>query len=264
MALRLVTFDALYTIIIPRLPVHVQYSQTFEPYLGTLQPDAIRESFRVAFRTLEAEQPAYAKGSQAWWTEVIKRTALGAGADEKLLDISLPQIVPRLMGRFSSKEGYRAFDDTIPALRCLSDEMNILTAVVSNADSRLHLVLQDLGFPASLNPVVLSEEEGIEKPSPSIFLRALARVNAAAPRSQHPIRPEECLHIGDELVADYNGARAAGMQALLLRRAELADERVHKGLEAVSGVEVVKDMDAVIRWRRSKRHRPYPQVENIG
>jgi hypothetical protein len=46
-SIRLVTFDALYTIIVPRLPVHVQYSQTFAPFIGVLDPDSLRRSFRV-------------------------------------------------------------------------------------------------------------------------------------------------------------------------------------------------------------------------
>lgn len=50
--IRLVTFDALYTIITPRLPVHVQYSQTFAPYIGVLDPEALRRSFRVGKKCL--------------------------------------------------------------------------------------------------------------------------------------------------------------------------------------------------------------------
>ena len=34
MAIRLVTFDALHTLITPREPVHVQYVRAFERYLG--------------------------------------------------------------------------------------------------------------------------------------------------------------------------------------------------------------------------------------
>ncbi|KAF8236471.1 HAD-like protein [Tricholoma matsutake] len=194
--IRLVTFDALYTIITPRLPVHVQYSQTFAPYIGVLDPEALRRSFRVAF---ESEQPVYGKGSQAWWSEVIKRTALGAGADPKALDASLSTIVSRLMTRFGSKEGYRAFDDTIPTVQCLG-EMGIMTAVISNSDSRLRAVLKDLELPSLLNPVVLSEEEGFEKPSPQIFLNAISQASQMVERQgRNPIMPEECLHVGDEL-----------------------------------------------------------------
>lgn len=54
--IRLVLFDAFATLLIPRLPVYVQYSQTFEPYLGTLEPSAIKSSFKsgkMDFRPVE-------------------------------------------------------------------------------------------------------------------------------------------------------------------------------------------------------------------
>jgi FMN phosphatase YigB (HAD superfamily) len=61
-------------------------------------------------------------------------------------------------------------------------------------------VLQDLDFPSLLDPVVVSEEEGQEKPSPEIFFRAISQVSQKMERQgRNPIRPEECLHVGDEL-----------------------------------------------------------------
>lgn len=80
-AIRMVTFDALHTIITPRYPIHVQYSNVFRPYLGTLEPESIRGSFKRALQSLQVERPAYAHGSKKWWADVIQRTALGAGAD---------------------------------------------------------------------------------------------------------------------------------------------------------------------------------------
>lgn len=34
-----------------------------------------------ALKQVQVERPAYASGAPDWWGEVIKRTALGAGAD---------------------------------------------------------------------------------------------------------------------------------------------------------------------------------------
>lgn len=62
--------------------------------------------------------------------------------------------------------------------------------------------LHDLDFPPL--PIVLSEEEGIEKPSPEIFLRTIARVNSTSISKQLGyalIKPEECLHVGDEMLS---------------------------------------------------------------
>ena len=52
MTIRLVTFDALHTIVTPRLPIYVQYSQTFEPYLGVLEPEALKKSFKIGAASL--------------------------------------------------------------------------------------------------------------------------------------------------------------------------------------------------------------------
>ncbi|KAG6849991.1 hypothetical protein H0H93_002781 [Arthromyces matolae] len=113
--IRLVTFDALYTLVVPRIPVHLQYAQVFEPYLGVLDPLDLKKSFRSAFQFTEKDKLVYTKGSHLWWSQVIKRTAIGAGADENAVDASLSQMVPQLLRRFSSKEGYKAFDDALPA-----------------------------------------------------------------------------------------------------------------------------------------------------
>lgn len=53
-------------------------------------------------------------------------------------------------------------------------------------------VLADLGISSYLDPVLLSEEEGVEKPSLQIFLRACQRAG---------IERDEVLHVGDELEA---------------------------------------------------------------
>jgi hypothetical protein len=86
----------------------------------------------LALKALQVERPAYAKGAEEWWAEVIRRTALGAGASSDgesvrfliclllliftclALAKSLPEIVPTLLHRFSSKEGYAFYDDAVP------------------------------------------------------------------------------------------------------------------------------------------------------
>ncbi|KAF9268449.1 HAD hydrolase subfamily IA REG-2-like protein [Marasmius fiardii PR-910] len=229
---RLVIFDVLHTLITPRLPVHVQYAQVFQNFLGgparnfTIDPLVVKSAFKLSLRQLQEERPAYIgeKGSEGWWQEVIRRTILGSciEVDENQLASILPQISQDLIHRFSSKEGYRAFDDTFSTLNILRSK-NMLTAAASNSDSRMRSVLKSLDFPNFLSPILLSEEEGIEKPNPEIFLRILTRVNGEQRTKYQPngwvdITPQECLHIGDDLTADYHGARNAGLQALLLVR----------------------------------------------
>ncbi|KIL66286.1 hypothetical protein M378DRAFT_161161 [Amanita muscaria Koide BX008] len=129
---------------------------------------------------------------------------------------SLPEIVPRLMTLFSSKEGYKPFDEAIPACHYVNPatrpflnydprQLDTLhdrhaTAIVSNADSRIRSVLEDLDFPSAMDTIVLSEEQGIEKPEREIFLRTIDNVNRKIPSGQKSIDPAECLHVGDELI----------------------------------------------------------------
>lgn len=221
----------------------MQYSNTFAPYLGVLDPDALKRSFKTALKAVHQTNPTYAKGSSVWWAEVIRRTALDAGANARDVDEHLAKIVPRLLQVFSSREGYKAFDDALPVLSRLK-KLGISTAVVSNADSRMHMAIRDLELSHFLDPVVLSEEAKFAKPSPEIFLEALRRVSPS-------IKPEECLHVGDELEADYRGATAAGIHALLLRRPGDTEAHVEPG-ENLADVETIQDLDGIFRWMLSR------------
>lgn len=67
--------------------------------------------------------------------------------------------------------------------------------------------LDALGVADCFGTVVTSIEHGRPKPHPSIFEAALSRLGGA---------PEDALFVGDSFEADYQGARNAGMQALLI------------------------------------------------
>ncbi|KIJ67892.1 hypothetical protein HYDPIDRAFT_126360 [Hydnomerulius pinastri MD-312] len=247
MVIKLVTFDALHTLLAPRKPIYVQYSEVFAPFLGVLNPDALKHSFKATLKQIQKDKPVYQgdAGAHGWWSEVIKGTAIGAGADPQGVEASLNQIVPRLMDRFSSREGYKLFNESLPVLRKLR-EMNVRTALVSNTDARMRLALNDLEVTPFLQPLLLSEEVGVEKPQVEIFLRAFR--DAATDR---PIAVNEGVHVGDELHCDYHGAQAAGMHALLLRRAGPEGEGEHKEKdEDLRDVKVVPNLWGVINWVR--------------
>jgi putative hydrolase of the HAD superfamily len=81
------------------------------------------------------------------------------------------------------------------------------TAVVSNADGRVEAILAGLGLTPHLSLVVDSHREGVEKPDPEIFHRALERLGIAASRA---------AYVGDIYSIDAVGARAAGLVPILL------------------------------------------------
>jgi 2-haloalkanoic acid dehalogenase type II len=81
------------------------------------------------------------------------------------------------------------------------------TAVVSNGDWSLAAALASAGLAADV--VVDSATAGIAKPDPAIFRHALDRLGVAA---------AEALHVGDSDETDGAGARAAGIDVVIVDR----------------------------------------------
>jgi putative hydrolase of the HAD superfamily len=79
--------------------------------------------------------------------------------------------------------------------------------IVSNSDGRVDQALSAAGLREYFDVVVDSSAFGTEKPDPAIFRAALEALDVA---------PEEALYVGDLYDVDVVGARAAGMEAVLL------------------------------------------------
>lgn len=103
---------------------------------------------------------------------------------------------------------FRAYPDAEPALAALGDR-GILRVCVSNWDYALDEVLERCGLAAHLDGVVTSAAVGARKPDPAIFIAALELAGCAA---------DEALHVGDTPAEDIDGARAAGVEAVLIDR----------------------------------------------
>jgi putative hydrolase of the HAD superfamily len=103
---------------------------------------------------------------------------------------------------------FDAYPDARPALGALR-ERGVTLVCVSNWDCSLGAVLGRCGLGDLLDGAVSSAEAGSRKPEPGIFATALELAGCA---------PEEALHVGDTREEDVEGARAAGIPALLLDR----------------------------------------------
>jgi putative hydrolase of the HAD superfamily len=87
--------------------------------------------------------------------------------------------------------------------------------VVSNSDGRVEQALDAAGLRQYFDVIIDSALVGMEKPDPRIFHAAL---NALG------VKPEETLYVGDLYEIDVLGARAAGMEAVLLGTAEASGD----------------------------------------
>ncbi|MGH2858135.1 MAG: HAD-IA family hydrolase [Solirubrobacteraceae bacterium] len=103
---------------------------------------------------------------------------------------------------------FDACDDARPALLA-ARVAGRRVVVVSNWDVSLGEVLELAGLAPLLDAVVTSAAVGAPKPAPAIFRHALALAGVVAQRA---------VHVGDNLAQDVEGARACGIQAVLLAR----------------------------------------------
>lgn len=83
----------------------------------------------------------------------------------------------------------------------------IRLGIISNAEGTLAALLERVDLARYFEQVLDSALEGVRKPDPEIFLRALTRMQ---------VTPQRALYAGDIPNIDVDGARAVGMDAVLI------------------------------------------------
>lgn len=101
-----------------------------------------------------------------------------------------------------------ADDGAGPALAALVArglKLGIVSNIMRTPGAVLRKLLDRAGLLAPFTVLTFSDECGVRKPDPEIFRLTLERLGVA---------PEEAVHVGDDLVLDVEGARAAGMRVI--------------------------------------------------
>jgi HAD superfamily hydrolase (TIGR01509 family) len=123
----------------------------------------------------------------------------------------------------------KLYDDAWPTLERLRRD-GLQLAILTNGPAdgqRRKLVATGLG--EAVDHVAIGEEAGVSKPHPQAYLRVAEHLGKA---------PGECLMVGDSLALDYQGALAAGLQAVLLDRAGLHVGAGHRSVRDLHGVRI--------------------------
>jgi HAD superfamily hydrolase (TIGR01509 family) len=100
-------------------------------------------------------------------------------------------------------------------------------ALASNAEPLLRSKMSDLGLADRFDHLAISGEVGVEKPDPRFFQGALAVLG---------VPPDRAVHVGDLYEIDVVGARAAGLEAILVDAADLSRDRDVVRVSALSDV----------------------------
>jgi putative hydrolase of the HAD superfamily len=168
-------------------------------------------------------------GHEDGWSVVIQDTMVGAGVErERARELLVPV-------RRAHDELYlwRRVAPGLPEALARAQAAGIKLVVVSNSEGRLAYVLEHLGLARYFDAVLDSQLEGVQKPDPEIFRRALERVGVSADRA---------LMAGDIPEVDMRGAQRAGIAGVLID-----PEGRHAGGEWERAESVVVLIDALLK-----------------
>lgn len=135
--------------------------------------------------------------------EAFRRTLMEIGRPNDILASQLYQVY--LKHRF---EDIELFDDVLPALKKLGKKYTL--GLLSNGNS----YPERCGLEGIFQFVVFSQDYGVEKPNPKLFLIGLEKAGCSKP---------ELLHVGDSLEKDIIGANNAGIKCIWINRKKLKE-----------------------------------------
>jgi HAD superfamily hydrolase (TIGR01509 family) len=195
--LRAVLFDAGNTLLFLD---HARMAEAVGTALGVpLTGTRLAGGSRAAARTMEQGRNTDRERTAAY----LEALFLEAGIPADRLD-AVRACLARLHGERHLWSGIP--DDAHDALTRLRNA-GLHLGVVSNSDGRVEEALEVAGLREYFDVVVDSTLAGVEKPDPAIFRLALATLG---------VPPGSALYVGDLYEVDVVGARAAGIEAVLL------------------------------------------------
>jgi len=221
--LRAVVFDVDFTIARPGPDLGPEgYARLGARYGLTLDPAQYESARRSALSTLE-RHPELEHDEEIWvlFTQRIIE-GMGGGGDTY-------GCAREMTSAWEHAHHFDLFDDVLPALDDLRAR-GLEIGLLSNTARDLAAFVEHHSL--DVDAVLTSRVHGKTKPHESIFLRMLELLDA---------RPAEAAMVGDTVEDDVEGARAVGMQAVLLdrggRHPEIEDRLTDlRGLSAALGL----------------------------
>jgi putative hydrolase of the HAD superfamily len=211
--IRAVLFDAGATLVHPDPPVEAIYAREFAAdgarFTEKDLTRALTRAWEEVHASPEANRYGGVRGEPDFWQAFLNRV-------RSLLDggVVSAAAFTRLATHFRTPASWAVYDDVLSTLEELSLR-DLKLAVVSNWDSFLPQLLAALDLERFFPVLAVSAIEETGKPGAEIFHRACRRLG---------VEPGEALHVGDSVAEDLEGARAAGLRALLLDRADAHPE----------------------------------------
>ncbi|TPX33159.1 hypothetical protein SmJEL517_g03839 [Synchytrium microbalum] len=234
--IRFVTFDAFNTLWKLKEPPGKVYGRIANSKYGcNVDLERSAQAFVPSYKTVSSQYPNFGYRSISgyeFWEKIITSTLNAGGLDKP----PSKALINELYDHFATSAPYKLYQDVVPCLVELKSSGRVKIGLISNSDSRTEEVLRSFRIRQYFDVVVLSGVFGIAKPRTEIFREALKLTDVEA---------QEAIHIGDD-VLDFEGAKAAGMNGLIINRAIQSSE-VTGGTENTDTNTTISSLRAVLK-----------------
>lgn len=169
-----------------------------------VDPDVLAHAYQEVLAEVDAEPPQ--PDPEERFTDFWRRT-LSRAAQRDVTESTVGKFVASARSAIAPIQLY---SDTRRCLDQLRHERRAL-GVISNSTSeaRVRRILDKVGILDLFDRIVSSGTEGVEKPNPEIFQRAVRRTSVA---------PQEAMYVGNLAHTDAKAAAAAGLWGVWLNR----------------------------------------------
>jgi len=217
MRYRLVCLDAGFTLLAPRRTLTDALREVLADHGHHVSDSDLHRAWEVADRWFWDD---YHRPDNDTWgddrrIDATWRTYHGLMLRELGLEDLQHRVLDTILGAQYAPESWELYPDVAPTLATLR-AAGLRLGIVSDWGSNLVPIVNGLGLDQELDFVLASGAEGVSKPDPAFFRLAAARAG---------VPPGEALMVGDSYRADVEGARAAGMEGVLLARPEWRERR---------------------------------------
>jgi putative hydrolase of the HAD superfamily len=223
--IRAVFFDVGNTLIRPFPSVGEIYSRIASRHAMMLDAAAVNASFKQAFLLHTTSALTDEKYEKQWWKSLVWETI------HPLCSVkNFDSFFDELFEYFIRAEAWEIYTDVRPSLNMLTTK-GITLGIISNWDSRLIPLLENLKLIEYFQVLAVSVFVGCAKPDPAIFSYALQKAN---------ITPAEVLHVGDSLELDIKGAMRCGIHPLRIDRKDQSSDK--------STCPVIHSLDGILSY----------------
>lgn len=215
-----VLFDVGGTLLVVKPSVGAVYSETAAAHGFRVNPGDVQQNFKAAWKkSLERSRARGYRCSdeilRQEWFEIVQSTFRDAVPSSRIR-----ALFDDLYDRFASPGAWALAPwarETLEYLRGRGLRLGIL----SNWDSRLPRMLEELDIRSAIDFCVISHQVGFEKPHREIFRQALEQAGTEAGRT---------LYVGDSYPADIEPARELGVRTFWLAPQAEREEAKYDGL----------------------------------